>query len=416
MRNKLKFIVLAAVVFLSTASLSQVVSGTAGKLTWSLNPNDSTLTITGKGAMSNYNYSDCLSPWYEHRNAIAAVIIGNKIANIGDYAFLDCSNLTSITIPNSVVKIGMAAFRTCNSLKYVNIPNSVKNIGKEAFFDCSGLTSVIISSSITSINEYLFYRCSNLISVHIPNKVTTIEDYAFYQCGELSSINIPGGVINIGSRVFSQCKKLTSITIPNKLASIGDFAFQDCVALTSVAIPPNVISIGIYAFGFCTNLTAIDVDSNNTVFSSEDGILFNKNKTTIIQYPSGKANRSYVIPNSVTIIGTSAFRVSRLFSITVPNSVSIINDFAFSASRNLTSVTIGSGVAKVEHGVFVDCTALGRIYLLGENPPMVNDEHTFFGVNKNTCVLFVPVDFKEKYASAVGWKEFVNIKEIAFPK
>ena len=185
---------------------------------------------------------------------------------VGSYAFLDCSNLTSITIPDSVTSIGNSAFSGCTRLKSVIIPNSVKSIGEGAFYGCSNLTSVTIPNSVTSLGYEAFYHCSNLTSITIPSSVTSIGSSAFSGCSGLTSITIPESVTSIGGGAFSGCSGLTSITIPESVTSIGPFAFMGC-NLTSVIIPNNVTSIGSSAFSYCKNLKSIVIpESMKRVF------------------------------------------------------------------------------------------------------------------------------------------------------
>ena len=153
-------------------------SGICGPdLTWHLTDNG-VLTISGKGEMSDYSYVN-RAPWSKY---IKRIIIGDSVTTIGEYAFRDCSALTSVTIPNSVTTIGSKAFYNCYALTSVTIPNSVTTIGEAAFCDCSVLTSVTIPNSVTTIGEYTFRGCSALTFVTIPNSVTTIGQYAFYGC------------------------------------------------------------------------------------------------------------------------------------------------------------------------------------------------------------------------------------------
>ena len=146
--------------------------------------------------------------------------------------------------------------------------------------------------TVTSIGVYCFYSCNGLTSVTISNSVTSIGDYAFYHC-----------------------QGLTSVTIPNSVTSIGEYAFSFCQGLTSITIPNSVTYIGNRAFYFCLGLTSFNVDSNNPNYDSADGVLFNKNRTTLIQYPFGNTNASYTIPNSVTSIGNEAFSNCTRFNI-----------------------------------------------------------------------------------------------------
>ena len=158
----------------------------------------------------------------------------HNVTSIGDYAFEECSSLTSITIPNSVTSIGEEAFRECSGLTSFTIPNSVTSIGEAAFYRCTSLTSITIPNSVTSIGEWAFSYCSGLTSVTIPNSVTSIGEYTFYECSGLTSVTIPNSVTSIGNWAFSGCGGLTSITIPNSVTSIRSGAFSRCNEIENV--------------------------------------------------------------------------------------------------------------------------------------------------------------------------------------
>ena len=168
-----------------------------------------------------------------------------KVTSIDDYAFYNCSSLTSVTIPNSVTSIGDYAFGKSNRLTSVNIPNGVTSINNYVFYGCTGLTSVNIPNGVPSIGISAF-ESSGLTSVNIPNSVTSIGDCAFKGC-RLTSVNIPNSVTSIGNSAFENCG-LTSVIIPNSVTSIGNSAFKNCYYLTSVTIPNSVTSIGARAF------------------------------------------------------------------------------------------------------------------------------------------------------------------------
>ncbi len=360
---------------------SAATSGTTGDCTWSLDGTE--LTISGSGAMENYTSSS--APWGK---SVTKVTIGNGVTTIGEDAFYGCDSLTSVTIPDSVTSIGNNAFSFCGGLTSVTIPDSVTEIGFSAFSFCDSLTSITIPDGVTSIGESAFSNCASLTNITIPDGITSISSYAFSGCENLTSINIPDGVMSIGECAFWWCDNLTSITIPNSVTSIGKQAFYCCLSITSITIPnsvtnigacafyrceslasitiPNsVTSIGYSAFWSCYGLTSIVVDADNANYCSENGVLFSKDKTSLICYPAGKSG-AYVIPDSVTTIGAEAFEYCfALTSVTIPGSVTSIGDYAFWSCSGLTSVTIPESVTSIGECAFIDCSGLRDVWYTG---------------------------------------------------
>ena len=217
-----------------------------------------------------------------------------------------------------------------------------------------------VEYTVTSIG--VFSDCRDLSSVIIPNSVTSIGGWAFNGCSGLTSVTIGNSVTSIGDNAFYYCKRLTSIEIPNSVTSIGECAFLICGGLTSVTIPNSVTSIGDDAFGDCWNLTEINVESDNTKYTSQDGILFNKDKTSIICYPAGKTETTYTIPNTVTNISRYAFDgCSSLTSVTIPNSVISLGKCAFLGCRGLTSIVIPNSVTSIGEMAFDGCRGLTSV-------------------------------------------------------
>jgi len=302
------------------------------------------------------------------------------VTAIADYAFYKCSSITSVTIPNTITSIGNAAFSNCLGLTTVTIPSSVTTLGNSVFYWCPRLKSAIILGTLASIPDHTFNTCGSLTSVNIPNSVTSIGNWAFYSCG-LTSITIPNPVISIGKAAFGSCNQLvsvnipssvriigdeafsgtaiTSVTIPNSLTTIGSAAFSS-TALTSITIPSSLTALGSHPFSNCTKLSSIIVDGNNPNYCSSDGVLFNKTKTTIIQYPAGNVNSSYNIPSTIISIGDYAFSSALLTSIFIPTSVTSIGSSAFSGS-NLTSMSIPNSITTIGSSAFSGCLKLATV-------------------------------------------------------
>ena len=257
-----------------------------------------------------------------------------------------------------------------SSVTKANIPHTIKGatvtcIGNGAFGWCKSLTGVTIPDSVTSIGGSAFYGCTSLTSVTIPDSVTSIGGSAFGNCKSLTNMTIPDSVTLIGNGAFLGCTSLTSVTIPDSVTSIGEQAFSECTSLTSVTIPDSVTSIGDGAFASCTSLTGIWVAEGNNDYSSDaSGVLFNKDKITLVQCPG--TFREYTIPDSVTSIGEQAFMgCSSLTSVTIPDSVTSIHWGAFYDCTSLTSVTIPDSVTSIGAWAFRDCTSLTDVYYAG---------------------------------------------------
>ena len=268
---------------------------------------------------------------------LTSIVIPNSVTSIGDQAFLDCPGLTSILVESGNPRYDSR--NNCNAIietaintliagcKNTTIPNTVTAIGNFAFMDCTSLTSIVIPNSVTAIGNYAFEGCTGLTSIVIPNSVTAIGNYAFSYCTELTSIVVESGNPRYDSRnncnaiietadnvLIVGCK---NTTIPNSVTSIGHYAFYMCYGLTSIVIPNSVTVIDAWAFDSCLGLTSIVIPKSVTVIGA---YAFNK--------CSGLT--SIVIPNSVTSIGKSAFcDCNGLTSIVIPNSVTEIGDRAF---------------------------------------------------------------------------------------
>lgn len=338
----------------------EVKSGTCGdNLTWELD-DEGTLTVSGTGDMENYggNYINP-APWYSQN--ITKIVINEGVTGIGDYAFCDVNNSSSIELPNSLERIGKGAFFFCR-LTSIDIPSNVTSISDDAFEYCTGLESInvseenknyssvdgvlfnkdkttlisyghyktgdnyIIPSTVKKINSSAFFGNINLKSVEIPNSVTEIADKAFNYCS-LTSVEIPNSVKLIGEMAFADCD-LTSIELPNSLEVISRGTFSGCEKLESVKLPTSITAIEISLFSGCCSLTDV------------------------------------VIPNNIKSIGNYAFSdCSKLENIKIPESVTTIGESAFSGCVDLANVELTNGLQEIGKSVFGSCKSLVSIKL-----------------------------------------------------
>lgn len=390
----------------STTLYAHWASNKCGEnLTWTLNAEQKTLTITGTGSMYDYD-ADGTSPWYGVEESIESVIIETGVTTIGYCAFYQCKKLESIDIPDTVGSIGGYAFSSCISLTSIKIPDSVETIQKGTFYSCTSLRTVILgeNSNLESIGVNAFWKCSLLASIRIPNTVTSIGDVAFANCEGLKELAIGNSVTSIGTSAFhgltfrNSAGEQLEVTVANmagyEFNGIGNKTLtrNDCgygvtytldadgkltisktgdgsgemydydnnenkspwngnTSIKKVIIGRNVTTIGAYAFRTCTSLTSIEI--SDTVGSIGWGAFYGCTGLTGV-----------TIPGSVTSIGNSVFyKCESLSDITIPNSVTSIGSSAFQDCTSLTTVTIGenSSLGSIGANAFFRCNVLASI-------------------------------------------------------
>ena len=414
---------------------------------YSVNEDGTTATVSGYyGSGTDIRIPEIIDgyvvtaiSWGSYREKpITSVRIPDSVTSIGNYAFKDCANLTSVTISN-VTQMGndvfvncdsltnltilngttdiSSAFQNCGSLTSVTIPGSVTDMCS-AFKGCENLSNVTILNGVPAIGEYAFADCASLSNITIPNSVRTIGCRAFECCDSLTGITIPGnvedyafaysgltdvtfleGVTEIGYMAFASCYYLSSVTLSDTITTIRKQAFHNCDSLTGIYIPKNVTQIHPLAFSYCDAFAGIWVDENNAVYSDIDGVLFNKDKTVLLQAPFGITG-VYAVPEGVITIGESAFESREgLTSIILSDSVTTISDYAFCYCFALDSVTFGRGLTRLGYCAFVSAP-LTELVFPDAMPGLVLEKHAILGADMTSLVL--PDGVSEIASQAVG--------------
>lgn len=282
-------------------------------------------------------FSGCVS--------LAEITMPAHMKYIGDNAFNGCRSLQRIVIPEGVTEVKEDTFLDCIALKNVSLPEGLTTIESGAFANCRSLTEISLPNSLTSIRNSAFSGCSALKEIEIPDTVREINEAAFSRCAALESVILPAGLRTIAPYLFYGCESLQSVTIPESVVWIEVNAFQNCSSVTDISIPANVKTIQQLAFAGMDSLQAFEVSEDNPYFSAgEYGCLYNKDKTTLVSYPGGRAASAFTVPDGVSSIELSAFAdLPTLESVTFPASVTDIVRGAFYRCPNIVSFTVDPG-------------------------------------------------------------------------
>lgn len=339
---------------------------------------------------------------------ISSIKIPEGVTSMGGWAFLGCWNLESVSIPDTVKNIGSLCFYNCSKLKEIVIPGSVNTITEQSFYGCTSLKSIEFKSGVKEIGKDVFDGCTVLTDVSIPDTVTKIDEEAFNNCTSLESITIPDSVEEIGASIFYGCTSLAKVKLSNNINTIPVNAFFNCVSLKEITIPYYVESIGGSAFIYknksgyyysidiekinigaklkslknlpvnSETMQEINVDTKNGFFSSEDGVLYNKDKFQLIRYPSAKADTEF----------------------TVPDTVEQISENAFANNTVLKTVYISENTKAIEPKAFYNCTHLDEVYFYNKDCEIYMSKDT---INSSAVINGYKDSTAEEYANTYGF-------------
>ena len=275
------------------------------------------------------------------------------------------------------------------------------------------MTKVVIENGVTKIGDFAFYRAKELISVKFPaSGLTQIGENAFGYCQKLELSVLPEGLIRIGRSAFTDCDKLSLVTFPESLEEIGEQGFFQCRNLLSVTISAGIKKIGAAAFSGCRNLEAVTVDGRNTEYVSENGVLFDKNKTVLMLHPAKRPWTKYDIPSSIKKIDKGAFNgCYNLTTVTIPNGLTSIEERAFTYCSYLSSLAIPASVTNIAEGAIFGCWYFEGCTVAPENNHYKSVNGVLFNHDQTTLLVYPKNHGVTEYVIPAGVK---RIGELAF--
>lgn len=341
-------------------------SGETGQLSWLYDPKEQTLTLSGAGAIPDYPIAE--TPWQEFRDEIKSIVLEEGVTRIGDYAFYDCTALTSVEIPEGVTQIGESAFSCCQSLESVTIPGSVTEIGEGAFESCDSMLVLELTSGLKRVGAFAFSECFSLRTLDLPDTVERIYRSAFTGTA-LQELVIPGNVQEIGDNAFNGCIRLSSLTLSEGIRVIEEMTFSNCSDLTEVLIPASVERLGDGVFADCLAMTQIAVAPESEHFAVQDDILYSKDMSVLLHYPAGKEEQEFTLPEEVRKIAGLAFASNYFLSeVTLGDHLEEVGSYAFARCSCLTYMFLPPQTTRLGVAPLHDCTMLLEIEVDPSNP------------------------------------------------
>lgn len=312
--------------------------------------------------------------------------------------------VTNAGVDYTVTAIGYRAFYFCPDITWVRMPKTIASIGTYAFTSSTGIEAFEIAeggASFVSEDGVLYNAAKTSLVLFPPQKtgvwtcpatIATIGNDGLSKA-KISNIIFPSNSVlsSIGNGAFTLCKNLQSISFPATVTKLGNQAFYGCSSLKTIDLPAALTTMGSYVFYGCDSLSAINVDSACLKYSSDEGVLYNGDKTTLILYPLAKTSASY----------------------TVADSTKIIDDYAFYNNPHLNSLSLPAGITEIKTAGISVLPNLLSLTCHADSPASITlADYVFYGIPKNTCTLFVPAGSENAYRAADKWREFMQIVSI----
>ena len=353
---------------------------------------------------------------------VPVVIDGKKVVSIGEDTFTDCKTLKNITLSENIKNIesnsreAFPCFNGCDNLENIIVNENNSEFSSEdgvlysknkevilLYPRGKNVAEFVIPEHVKYLGRKVFSKCENLKRVSIANGIKDLSDGLFDGCSSLESIDIPESLESIGVGAFSGCESLKDIVIPNGTKSIGIYAFSNCKSLKEIAIPSTVESLaetndgnmveGINGknasvsscFTGCTSLEKITLDSKNKKYASENGMLFNKDKTHLLFYPAAMQDIEVIVKTGVKTIAKNTF----------------------CENKNIQRIKFPITVTKIEDGAVNNCSNLEKVTFCGNKP---NDLGKFV-LDKDDVVIWYSNKYKNSWSNYNLYKKQEYIEQ-----
>ena len=348
-----------------------------------------------------------IMPYAFYKNDfIREVSLGNS-GNIENSAFGNCSNLQTATISNTGT-IGSYAFYGCSSLTTARLGDSIKALGNNAFYECSSLQAITIPNSVGSVGKYCFSRCSNMISAVIGDGLATIEDYTFQYCRALESLIIGNHITTIKTRAFENCSSLAKITIPQSITGITNNVFEGCTSLADVIIEDRSTKLELGSNS--SSPLFVDCPLDSVYIGGKITYNTSKNSGYSPFYRNTSLRTITITDQEEQIYENEFYGCTNLKKVILGHGIKNIGNRAFSGCSSLDKFSFGSNVESIGAEAFSDCVNMTQIISSASIPPVCGTQ-ALDDINKWSCVLKVPQNYKSAYQAAEQWKEFFFIEE-----
>ena len=363
---------------------------------------------------------------FYNNGTLESLTIESGATELGESAFMGCEGITSLSLPTGIKAIPRNCFFDLCALENLVIPEGVETIGQSAF-GFGGFKTITFPSTLKEIGFQSFANCEALPEVVLPESVTKIGDNSFSSCTALASIDL-NYVTEVGEFAFSECTSLTEVK-SKKLETIGASAFYRCTALESYVMPETVKSVGSTLFfnasglkklvigsnvetigaGLCTgtaSLTAVELAEGNANFAVADGILYNKDMTTLLAYPGGRTETTYTLPATVTTVDMQAIRNTNIEHFVSNSNLTTINAMGLAQNANLKTVKLGDKVTAIAGNAFNVCNAITEVYCF--NPVPVTGVNFTATAYANATLYLTTNEAIEAYKADANWGKFAN--------